>query len=306
MKRLVNILLGLSLFFGLIVTVEVDRAYAIKAQFSGITAPIGVNVRSGPSTSSPVLFVVAGNTSIQFRGWETGETLRDYWTGKDDNRWFYYVYNGKKYYLASAFVYGNPPANEPSAPYPSDLAAKVIKVPSGSYDVAEANKINANIKKFGDNILQRMYNNGVEVHMVNGPITDHPSMRHLRGVTPRGWEGTGKTWDDIPGAGGNPVVVRIGYSETGMGHGSVNLELHETAHAIDTYIFNDYSSTSEFRYAFYYEANQLFGNDGYNSYYPEEYFAESSAMYFLNSTTRARLQQYAPYTYNCIQRVYGI
>lgn len=313
MKKLVSTILGFLLFFGILVPSGwVDRAHAIEAQFSGVTAPIGVNVRSGPSTSSPALFVIGGNTAIQFSGWETGETLKDYWTGRDDNRWFYYVYNGRKYYLASAFVYGNPPASEPSEPSQpsepnqSDLTAKVVKLPSGYYDVAEANKMIANINKFGDNILQRMYNNRVEVHLVNGPITNQPSMRHLRGVTPRGWEGTGKTWDDIPGSGGNPVIVRIGYSDTGMGHGSLNLELHETAHAIDTYVFNRYSSSSQFRYAFNYEARRLFGNDGYNSVYPEEYFAESSSMYFLNSTTRARLQQNAPITYNYIQSIYGV
>lgn len=37
-----------------------------------------------------------GNTAVQFDGWETGETLRDYWTGHDDNRWFYYINNGQK------------------------------------------------------------------------------------------------------------------------------------------------------------------------------------------------------------------
>ncbi|WP_106769096.1 anthrax toxin lethal factor-related metalloendopeptidase [Paenibacillus faecalis] len=318
MKKLISTLLGLLLFFGSIAPAGwMDQVHAAEAQFTGITAPIGVNVRTGPSTSSPALFVVRGNTTVQFDGWETGETLKGYWTGIEDNRWFYYVYNGRKYYMASAFVYGDPPAsqpNEPSEPNQpddpgetshSDLISKVVKLPSGYYDVAEANKIMANIQKFGDHILQRMYNNGVEVHLVNGPITDHPSMRHLRGVTPRGWEGTGNTWDDVPGSGGNPVIVRIGYSDTGMGHGSVNLELHETAHAIDMYVLNRYSSTYQFRNVFYSEAHRLFGNDGYNSLYPEEYFAESSALYFLNSTTRARLKQYAPQTYYYIQSIYG-
>ncbi|WP_420535002.1 anthrax toxin lethal factor-related metalloendopeptidase, partial [Bacillus mycoides] len=45
------------------------------------------------------------------------------------------------------------------------------------------------------------------------------------------------TWDDVPGVGsdigGKPVMARIGFSERGKGHGSINLELHEIAHAID-------------------------------------------------------------------------
>ena len=48
------------------------------------------------------------------------------------------------------------------------------------------------------------------------------------------------TWDDVPGMGGSHTVfVKIGASDKGNGHGSVNLELHELAHSVDHIVYGD-------------------------------------------------------------------
>ena len=113
---------------------------------------------------------------------------------------------------------------------------------------------------------------------------------------PRGWENTGFTWSDIPGVGGNPVIVRIGYSDKGMGHGSVNLELHETFHAIDRYVLDDRSEIPEFRALFREEAAGLFAGNRYEELFPEEYFAEVASIIYLYEKTRRTVRVKLPKT----------
>ncbi|HUC90988.1 MAG TPA: hypothetical protein VMS09_03040 [Paenibacillus sp.] len=118
----------------------------------------------------------------------------------------------------------------------------------------------------------------------------------MKNVVPRGWENTGFTWSDIPGVGGNPVIVRIGYSDKGMGHGSVNLELHETFHAIDRYVLDDRSEIPEFRALFREEAAGLFAGNRYEELFPEEYFAEVASIIYLSETTRRTVRDKLPKT----------
>lgn len=306
MKKLISVVLGISLFLGIGVPVGwMNQVQAAEAEIWGTTAPYGVYVRTGPSTTTQSLFALQGNITYKFDGWEDGQSITNYSTGQTDSRWLYYVVNDRKYYVPAAYVDAEFPADTSNDSSQSDLISKVVKLPSGYYDEAEANKMITNIEKFGTRILQGMVDKGVEVYLVNGPITDHPAMSSAKGVTPRGWEGTGTTWDDIPGVGGNPTIIRIGHSDYGMGHGSHNLELHETAHAVDLIVLNNYSNTYQFKYAFNNEADNLFAGDGYNSVYPEEYFAEATTMYLLNDSTRTRLQQNAPYTYQLLENTFS-
>ncbi len=92
----------------------------------------------------------------------------------------------------------------------------------------------------------------------------------FKGVVPKGWEGTGKTWDDVPGLGGSTVALRIGFSNKGKGHDAINLELHETAHAIDHIVLNDISKSAQFKQIFAKEGRSL-GNVNYLGVYPEEF-----------------------------------
>jgi hypothetical protein len=122
-------------------------------------------------------------------------------------------------------------------------------------------------------------------------------------MLPRGWEGTGKTWDDVPGVSGNPIAIRIGYSEPGKGHGAVNLELHETAHTVDSYLFNAVSSTKEFKDIWKKEANDLFGDNSYFLSYCDEYFAEAFAMFYLDNDHKFELSNRAPLTFKFIEHL---
>ena len=179
-----------------------------------------------------------------------------------------------------------------------DLLSKIIKFSAGdkSYDEEEVERIKNRIKKYGPEILQGMVYNELEIRLTSGPITDEPEMAYLADVTPRGWP-EGSTWAQVPGSGGNPTFVRIGHSYYGLGHSTINLELHESAHLVDYNLFGSINSTEEWKALHEAESVNLFGNDGYMSVYPEEYFAETMAYYFLSGHTRQMLKEKAPQTY---------
>lgn len=176
---------------------------------------------------------------------------------------------------------------------------KLIVLPETAYDESEANKMIDRLSKINIEILESLANANVKIKLTNTNVTEVPEYTYLKGVTPRGWENTGKTWDDIPGLGGNPVIARIGYSEPSYhhGHGATNLELHETAHAIDSYVFDRISRNSEFTSIMQTESENLFPNDNYTGKYSEEYFAECFVMYYLNDKTNQKLKEKAPLTY---------
>ncbi|MCX4029164.1 membrane-targeted effector domain-containing toxin [Endozoicomonas sp. SM1973] len=99
--------------------------------------------------------------------------------------------------------------------------------------------------KYPVEILDLMKAHKINVVVTNDSITTY--YPHLKGVTPRGWP-AGKTWDDVPGVGsfnnqrGSVIAVILDPNgkwvipPMGQGHGSSNLVLHETAHAIDRII----------------------------------------------------------------------
>jgi|GEM_PF-759561 len=181
--------------------------------------------------------------------------------------------------------------------------SNLIVLPHESYNVNEANRMIGRIERIPSPILQELFKKNIKIILSNTNITAVKEYEYLKGVTPRGWEDTGKTWDDIPGAGGKPVVARIGYSDPGEAHGSVNLELHETAHAIDAYVFNNISSSEEYKAIWSKEVVNLFGNEAYFVNYSEEYFAETFAMFYLNGAENSKLKEKAPLTYEFIKNL---
>lgn len=192
----------------------------------------------------------------------------------------------------------------------TDIINGIIILPKTDYDKLEAQAMIDRLSRISPKIIEKLIGAGVKIKLINGIITDEPEYTYLVGVTPRGWEGTGKTWDDIPGAGGNPTVVRIGYSSPSSlhGHGAINLELHETAHAVDWYIENNsalgrISKTLTFISLWKKEVKSVFGDDYYFNDYSEEYFAETFAMYYLNQGTKNDLKEKAPLTYEFLQEL---
>lgn len=185
----------------------------------------------------------------------------------------------------------------------SQVMDKLVVFQEESYDKVEANNMISRLEKIPYSMLEELADENIKIILSNTNITEVEEYEHLKGVTPRGWEGTGKTWDDVPGAGGKAVVARIGYSEPSEAHGAINLELHETAHAIDEYVLKDISSSKEFKKLWKQEVSNIFGENPYFVDYPEEYFAETFAMYYLNEKERGVLRDKAPLTYEFISNL---
>lgn len=173
---------------------------------------------------------------------------------------------------------------------------QIIILPQQSFDQKEAARMINRIASLPHSLVTKIEQHGIRVKLFTGNLTDNRAARQLSGKTPRGYNNS-TTWDDVPGIGGGKVVlVKIGSSENGKGHGSVNLELHELAHSIDRIVFDNVSQKREFLQAWENEQETLFPGISYFSY-PEEYFAETFAMYFLNAGTKDRLKEKAPATY---------
>ncbi|MGU3443675.1 anthrax toxin lethal factor-related metalloendopeptidase, partial [Bacillus cereus] len=173
------------------------------------------------------------------------------------------------------------------------------------YEVAK--EMTERIGKIDKVVLETLSRKGTSILLIDYPITDTEAYGYLKGQIPRGWEGVkGQdghqlTWDDVPGAGsieGKPVVARIGYSERGKGHNTINLELHETAHAIDRVVFLDISKNEWFQVPFQEQKNFLTGAYFTNK---EEYFAECFAYYYFSDASRKELKEKAPTTYSYIE-----
>lgn len=162
---------------------------------------------------------------------------------------------------------------------------------------AEAQNMISRMNNVENSILYQANNNGALFILADTPITDQPEFEHLKGIVPRGHV---NSWDEIPGAGGHVSIARIGYSDYGRGHSTINLELHEFGHVADSFTVGlRVSETEEFRAAHSADVDELFGGDPLRDYYDlvEEYFAETFAMYYYTENTRAELAAKAPQTF---------
>ncbi|MDF2856935.1 MAG: hypothetical protein K0Q87_2786 [Neobacillus sp.] len=180
---------------------------------------------------------------------------------------------------------------------------QMIVLPENLFDQKEAASIINRMGSLPDSMLKNINNQGIILKLFTGKLTDNPTASRLAGVTPRGYHSK-TTWDDVPGIGGTKVVlVEIGHSEKGKGHGSVNLELHEMAHSIDRYLFENSSKGKEFQLIWEEERGLIFPGNIYLIMYPEEYLAETFAMYYLNESSQKMLQSKAPRTFNFIKNL---
>lgn len=177
------------------------------------------------------------------------------------------------------------------------VLGEIILLPKGPFDQNEAAFIITRLDQLPTSILKKINQQHIKIKLFEGKLTDNPTAKHLSGLIPRGYEGETK-WDDVPGVGGTKtVLVKIGASTKGNGHGSVNLELHELAHSVDRYVYNEIRYNPSFIKIWKEERGNLFPGKSYFINLPEEYFAETFAMYFLGQETNKELKTKAPRTY---------
>ncbi|MBS4209833.1 toxin [Bacillus sp. FJAT-50079] len=177
------------------------------------------------------------------------------------------------------------------------LLKYMIVLPEGDFDEEEATNMIHRLDQLPQTILQELKNKNIKVVFFTGKLTDQRYTSYLKGVVPRGYPDS-IVWDDVPGIGGSKLVhVKIGHSEYGNGHGSVNLEFHEVAHSLYRYVYRDPDMDAKLKDAWEKEAKSLFPEQKYFLDYEEEFFAESFAYYFLSNESRTKLKQNAPHMY---------
>ncbi|WP_010193817.1 anthrax toxin lethal factor-related metalloendopeptidase [Bacillus sp. m3-13] len=181
---------------------------------------------------------------------------------------------------------------------------QLIYLPPGNFPEEEAANMIRHVSNIPAHILSVLVQQNVHLYLFNGNLTDVEGFEHLHGVKPRGYSDQGSNWEDVPGIGGSKLVLaKIGHSNKGYGHGSVNLELHELAHSIDRYVFGNVRFNQIFIKAWKSEVAAMFPNRSYFHTFPEEYFAETFAMYYLNDVSRLELAKRAPHTFLFFQNM---
>ncbi|MFD1707212.1 toxin [Siminovitchia sediminis] len=182
-----------------------------------------------------------------------------------------------------------------------NLLKEAIILPEGKFDKEEAAKIILRIDQLPTSVLSEIQKNHIKIILFTGKLTDQPYADHLEGQVPRGYPDS-ILWDDLPGAGGtHHVLVKIGYSEKGRGHGSVNLEYHELAHSLHRLVFYDDTTNQQITQTWKQEADSLFPSNDYFLHYKEEFFAECFAYYFYSKETRQQLAKKAPKMYTFLE-----
>ena len=179
-----------------------------------------------------------------------------------------------------------------------ELLDKLVYVPSGVFAEKEAASMVSRLSHIPRSILSILVQQNIHLYLFNGSLTEVQGYEHLHGIKPRGYSLKGSTWEEVPGIGGSKLVLaKIGHSNKGMGHGSVNLELHELAHSIDRYVLGNVRMNQAFLTLWQEEAPLLFPGKEYFLIFPEEYFAETFAMFYLNESSKLEIAMKAPKTY---------
>lgn len=129
-----------------------------------------------------------------------------------------------------------------AANFEEPARARRLVILGGSGDAADLEAVAARASHLPDYAMSRFEREGVRIVACRESVTDFET--DLRGVTPRGWERTGKTWDDVPGAyfpDRKRVVIatrakggaREVPDKSSLLHGSCDLLLHECFHGFD-------------------------------------------------------------------------
>lgn len=180
---------------------------------------------------------------------------------------------------------------------------ELVFLPKTIFDQKEAAAIINRIGSLPETLLNKINKQGIILKLFTGKLTDNRTASYLTGQIPRGYQ-TQTTWDEVPGIGGSQVVlVKIGHSEKGKGHGSVNLEIHELAHSIDKLVYQNVSQSLEFKLVWEQERGIIYPGNSYFILHPEEYFAETFAMFHLNNDTKDLLRKKAPKTFEFLNQL---
>lgn len=183
------------------------------------------------------------------------------------------------------------------------LVGDIVLLPENNdFDRESAINMIMRISEIDPVILSFLAEHNLKIKLFDGNITDEPNFQKLTGTVPRGWN-NGLTWDDVPGGCG-PILAaaKIGASQTGMGHSSINLELHEIGHLFERN-YQALKNNSVYASIWKEEAPKLMPLRDYFLDYQDEFFAEAFAMYYFEDHSREVLKQKAPKSFVFISEI---
>lgn len=192
-----------------------------------------------------------------------------------------------------------------------DIIEQMLILPDDlNYDKDEVENMKSRLAKINIKYLQTLKEKDIKIKLINSNLTDEPEFSDLKYQLPPCWVRSGKTWKDVPGIyRNNSIVAKIGYSNPSYAnvHSSKNLELHETAHAIDKNVLNKKSNSEEFMEVFAQERYKLYDPKqvahAYISKFIEEFFAESFVHYYLDEDSKNTLKENCPLTYDFLEKL---
>jgi hypothetical protein len=134
----------------------------------------------------------------------------------------------------------------------------------------------------------------IPIKLTGGGVTAFPELAHLSGTVPRGWEGKGHTWDDVPGT-GIPSGIYLG--DSAKVNNAWSLAIHEGTHAVDLSLqLSERSTKLRAIYTRELQRTPVTGdqNVNYRRYHIQEYLAVAVDEYYCSAAKRAFLEQHYP------------
>jgi hypothetical protein len=92
--------------------------------------------------------------------------------------------------------------------------------------IRHLNELNTTPESF----LRVLRTEHVPIELTGGAITNFEEWAHLKGTTPPGWEGTGLTWDSVPGTG---TADGLFLGDSAEPNNAYSLAIHEATHSVD-------------------------------------------------------------------------
>ncbi|MBU3078927.1 DUF1353 domain-containing protein [Sphingomonas quercus] len=129
------------------------------------------------------------------------------------------------------------------APAERIARARLLVVTGGSGTGEDLEAVAREAASLPDAVMARFEDLGIRIIACREAVTDFET--GLRGVVPRGWENTGRTWDDVPGTYlddrkrvviatiAGPAGERVVPTAASGKHGSASLVVHESLHGHD-------------------------------------------------------------------------
>ncbi|WP_077621786.1 anthrax toxin lethal factor-related metalloendopeptidase [Sediminibacillus massiliensis] len=178
-----------------------------------------------------------------------------------------------------------------------DLLDKLVIVPERAKSTKALIGMLGRINSIDRSVLDMLTHQGVKIRLFEGRLTDEPLLYYLKWQEPRGWNHD-ITWSEVPGAGGSWLVsAKVGASEKGSGHGSINLELHEIGHTVYRILNSSNDYANRLKDIWLTEVESMFPDKAYFQDYPSEYFSEMFAYYYYSEESVERIKAKAPETY---------